>query len=247
MVLFFPVVVDFMYRIEEEMSMKRFVFLGLCLLMAGCGGSAVEELKQANEKLNNENRSLKSSLSKAQNQVKRAGEVGNRMVFLVDQIRNVKARIVTNMGTIELKFHPEKAPIHCLTFITRAESGFYNNTKFHRIIKDFMIQGGDPNSKDADPSDDGMGGPLVHIPHEFNDLKHVPGILSTARISDVSAGAGSQFFIMHGTSPRLDNQYTAFGEVTSGMDVVNRIATVETTPRDRPVKPVVIERIDVFR
>ena len=81
MVLFFSVVVDFMYRIEEEMSMKRFVFLGLCLLMAGCGGSAVEELKQANEKLNNENRSLKSSLSKAQNQVKRAGEVGNKWCF----------------------------------------------------------------------------------------------------------------------------------------------------------------------
>ena len=76
---------------------------------------------------------------------------------------------------------------------------------------------------------------------------HQTGILSTARISDVSAGAGSQFFIMHGTSPRLDNQYTAFGEVTSGMDVVNKIATVETSPGERPVKPVVIERIDVFR
>ena len=79
--------------------MKRFVFCGLCLLMAGCGGSAVEDLKRANEKLNNENRSLKSSLSKVQTQVKRVGEVGNRMVFLVNQIRNVKARIVTNMGT----------------------------------------------------------------------------------------------------------------------------------------------------
>ena len=227
--------------------MKRFVFLGLCLSIAACGGSGMEDLKQANEKLNNENRSLKSSLNKAQNQIERAGEIGGRMLFLVNQIRNVKVRIATNMGDIELKFHPEKAPVHCFAFITRAESGFYDNTKFHRVIKNFMIQGGDPNSKDDNPSDYGMGGPLVHIPHEFNDIKHVPGILSMARISDVSAGAGSQFFIMHGTSPNLDTQYTAFGEVTKGMDVVNKIAMVETAPGDRPIKPVVIKRIDVFR
>ncbi len=227
--------------------MKRFVFLGLCLSIVACGGSGMEDLKQANEKLNNENRSLKSSLNKAQNQIKRAGEVGGRMLFLVKQIRDVRARIATNMGDIELKFHPEKAPVHCFAFIARAESGFYDNTKFHRVIKNFMIQGGDPNSKDDDPSDYGTGGPLVHIPHEFNDTKHVPGILSMARISDVSAGAGSQFFIMHGSSPNLDNQYTAFGEVTKGMDVVNSIAMVETAPGDRPLKPVVIKRIDVFR
>ena len=227
--------------------MKRFVFFGLCLSIAACGGSGMEDLKQANEKLNNENRSLKSSLNKAQNQIKRAGEVGGRMLFLAKQIRDVRARIVTNMGDIELRFHPEKAPVHCFAFIARAESGFYDNTKFHRVIKNFMIQGGDPNSKDDDPSDYGTGGPLVHIPHEFNDTKHVPGILSMARISDVSAGAGSQFFIMHGSSPNLDNQYTAFGEVTKGMDVVNSIAMVETAPGDRPLKPVVIKRIDVFR
>lgn len=227
--------------------MKRFVLFGVFLLIAGCGGSGMEDLKQANEKLNNENRSLKSSLNKAQNQIKRSGETGKRMLFLANQIRGVKARIVTNMGDIELKFHPEKAPVHCLAFITRAESGFYDNTRFHRVIANFMIQGGDPNSKDDDPSNDGMGGPLVHIPHEFNDTKHVPGILSMARISDVSAGAGSQFFIMHGASPNLDNQYTAFGEVTEGMDVVDKIATAETAPGDRPVKSVVIKRIEVFR
>lgn len=227
--------------------MKRVVFLGVCLAIMSCGGSGMEDLKQANEKLNNENRSLKSSLNKVQNQIKRAGELSGRMLFLVTQIRGVKARIATNMGDIELKFLPEKAPVHCLAFITRAESGFYDNTKFHRVIKNFMIQGGDPNSKDDDPSDDGMGGPLVHIPHEFNDTNHVPGILSMARISDVSAGAGSQFFIMHGTAPNLDNQYTAFGEVTKGMDVVDSIAMAETAPGDRPVKPAVIKRIEVFR
>lgn len=225
---------------------KRIAILGLCFLFVGCGNEA-EELKKANEQLAEENRSLKSSLNKSKREIERAGILGSRMVFLVNQIRNVKGRIVTNMGDIEIKFHPQKAPIHCLTFIARAESGFYNNTKFHRVIKDFMIQGGDPNSKDDNPADDGMGGPLVHMPHEFNDIKHVPGILSTARVSDVNAGAGSQFFIMHGTSPNLDNQYTAFGEVTGGMDVVNKIAETTTGQANRPVRPVIIKRIDVFR
>ena len=221
--------------------------LGLCLLVVGCGGGEIAQLKEANEKLASENRSLKSSLSKSKREIERAGVLGSRMVFLVNQIRNVKARIVTNMGDIEVKFHPQKAPIHCLTFISRAEAGFYNNTKFHRVIRNFMLQGGDPNSKDDNPSDDGMGGPLVHMPHEFNDIRHVSGILSTARVSDVNAGAGSQFFIMHGTSPNLDNQYTAFGEVTKGMGVVNKIADTTTGPGDRPVRDMIIKRIDVFR
>jgi len=224
---------------------KRITLLGLCLLFAGCGGEA-EELKAANEKLTEENRSLKSSLNKSKREIERAGILGSRMVFLVNQIRNVKGRIVTNMGDIDIKFHPQKAPIHCLAFIARAESGFYNNTKFHRVIRGFMLQGGDPNSKDDNPADDGGGGPLVNIPHEFNDIKHVPGILSMARVGDVNAGAGCQFFVMHGQTPHLDGQYTAFGEVTNGMDVVNKIAD-STTQAERPVRDVIIERIDVFR
>ena len=232
--------------------MKCTVVLGICLLIIGCGGGEVEQLKQANEKLNNENRSLKSSLSKKQREIDRAGEIGKRMAFLVGQIRNVKARIVTNMGDIEVKFYPEKAPIHCFAFIARAESGFYDNTKFHRVMKGFMIQSGDPNSKDDNPYDDGGGGPLVHMPHEFNDIKHVAGILSTARVPDVSDGAGTQFFIMHGPKPNLDTQYTAFGEVIKGMDVVNAIASVDILQGDpnlqnRPASPVIIKRIDVFR
>jgi peptidyl-prolyl cis-trans isomerase B (cyclophilin B) len=199
--------------------------------------------------LETENKSLKTSLENQSQILKRAEVIDQRLRFLVQQSKNVKARIVTNAGTIEVKFHPENAPIHCFSFITRAESGFYNGTKFHRVIPGFMIQGGDPNSKDSNPADDGSGGPLLHIPHEFNETSHVPGILSMARVSDVSAGAGSQFFIIHDKSDFLNRQYTAFGEVTKGQDVVDRIATTKIHPtiQDRPAKDMIIERIEVFR
>jgi len=161
--------------------------------------------------------------------------------------------MITSHGPVEMEFFAEKAPIHVFNFITRAESGFYDGTRFHRIIPGFMIQGGDPNSKDDKLEDDGAGGPIANIPHEFNNVKHVPGILSMARQGNTSLGAGSQFFIMHGTSPNLDRQYTAFGKVTSGMKIVNQIATTPTygqkNPRlaTQPVRPVTIRRIEVFR
>ncbi|RMI20092.1 MAG: peptidylprolyl isomerase, partial [Calditrichaeota bacterium] len=184
----------------------------------------------------------------------------SRLRFLARQLKGVKARIKTNYGDIELELFPDKAPLHCFAFVTRAESGFYDNTQFHRVIPGFMIQGGDPNSRDKDPYNDGMGGPLVNIPHEFNDTKHVPGVLSTARVSDPNVGAGCQFFIMHGEAPHLDGQYTAFGRVTKGMEVVDRIANVQTYRKsgrplqgrekalaDHPVKPVIIKTIEVYR
>jgi cyclophilin family peptidyl-prolyl cis-trans isomerase len=155
--------------------------------------------------------------------------------------------IKTNHGDIEAEFYPEKAPIHVFNFVTRAESGFYDGTMFHRVIKGFMIQGGDPLSKDANPTNDGSGGPIASIPHEFNDIKHVKGILSMARTGDKRAGAGSQFFIMHAANPGLDGQYTVFGNVTAGLDVVDKIARTKTGAGDRPMKNAVIRMIEVFR
>ena len=184
-------------------------------------------------------------------ELKKASKPKENMDFLAQQLRGVKAQIQTNFGNIDLEFYPDKAPLHVFTFVNRAEAGFYNNTKFHRVIETFMIQGGDPNTKTNKTDTYGQGGPLVMMPHEFNDIKHVPGILSTARVSDVKAGAGSQFFIMTSTSPNLDNQYTAFGKVTNGMDVVNAIAKnpVTKTPGkvDQPIKPVIIKTINVYR
>ena len=231
--------------------MKRFsgiltILISVALLLTSCGNEKeMERLANANEQLKKENQKLRDDLQKVQS-------VSNRLDFLAEKLKGIKARIVTNYGNIELEFFPEKAPITVYSFISRAESGFYDNTQFHRVIKDFMIQAGDPNSKDNIPENDGQGGPIVNIPHEFNDIKHEPGIISMARISDVSAGAGSQFFIMHSAKPYLDNQYTAFGKVTDGMEVVDKIANVKTYQndprlRDHPVKPVVIKKVEVYR
>ena len=229
--------------------MKQFACAVLCVFLVGCNQGQLDTLSEENTKLKNENQSLKTSIEKQELKLKRAEVIDQRLGFLANQMKGVQARIKTNMGDIEVKFHPENAPIHCFNFITRAESGFYNGTKFHRVIPGFMIQGGDPNSKDNNPADDGGGGPLVHIPHEFNNTNHVPGILSMARVSDVSQGAGSQFFIMHGNAEFLNQQYTAFGEVTKGQDVVDKIAKAEINPRvkDRPAKDMVIKEIEVFR
>lgn len=205
----------------------------------------INRLTSMNDKLQDENEELRADLQAAR-------AASSRVDFLAAKMEGLKARMITNYGSIEVEFFPKVAPITVFNFITHAESGFYDNTQFHRVIKGFMIQGGDPNTKDETPFNDGQGGPIVAIPHEFNDIKHEPGILSMARVSDVSAGAGSQFFIMHGTTPHLDHQYTAFGKVTKGMDVVDKIANVSTNKtdprlRDHPLKPVIIKKIEIFR
>ncbi len=229
------------------------LFFAMLFLWSCADKEKIEQLTAQNSALIEENQRLRTDYDKLLGDLKKLRENHTQLQFLAGKLKGVKARIVTNYGNIELKFYPEKAPLHVFSFITRAESGFYDGTQFHRVIKGFMIQGGDPLSKNNDPNDDGSGGPIVNIPHEFNDIKHKPGVLSMARSSNVAAGAGCQFFIMHGANPNLDGQYTAFGEVTKGMDVVNEIANVRTygasNPRlrDHPVKPVVIRRIEVFR
>jgi peptidyl-prolyl cis-trans isomerase B (cyclophilin B) len=204
------------------------------------------------ERFRSQNVELEKNIQQMESDLKMAEKNESKLTFLINQMKGVKARIITNYGNIELEFFPELAPIHCYSFILRAESGFYENTLFHRVMPNFMLQGGDPNTKNNDPYDDGIGAPLIAMPHEFNSTKHVPGILSTARVPNKAAGAGSQFFIMHGTTPHLDEDYTVFGKVTKGMDVVNKIATVETekqNPRlkDRPVKDVRIQKMEVYR
>ena len=108
----------------------------------------------------------------------------DKLMLLASKISGIKATISTNMGNIEIKFFPDKAPIQCFNFITRAECGYYDNTKFHRVIPGFMIQGGDPNTKTNNKSIYWQGGPIINVPNEFNDIKHKRGILSTARTSD---------------------------------------------------------------
>jgi len=147
--------------------------------------------------------------------------------------------IETKFGNIQLILFPKVAPNHVEKFLKLAKSGFYDGTIFHRVIPGFMIQGGDPNSKDTDRSNHGTGGPGYSIDAEFNDKPHVRGTLSMARSRDPDS-AGSQFFIVVKKSSFLDNNYTVFGEVVSGMDVVDKIVSQKRDARDNP-----IERIEM--
>ena len=145
------------------------------------------------------------------------------------------AIIETNLGNIELRFFPDVAPKHVENFLTLTKSGFYDGTIFHRVIPDFMIQGGDPNTKSTDKSKYGQGGPEHAVKAEFNERSHKRGILSMAR-SRHPDSAGSQFFIVVKDSPFLDRQYTVFGEVVSGMDVADKIVSQERDGHDNPLQ-----------
>ncbi|MDE7020481.1 MAG: peptidylprolyl isomerase [Lachnospiraceae bacterium] len=144
---------------------------------------------------------------------------------------------------IKAELYPEISPISVNNFISLIQKNFYDGLIFHRVIKGFMIQGGDPEGT-------GMGGPGYSIPGEFaqnghaNDLKHTAGVLSMARSMHPDS-AGSQFFLMHKDAPHLDGAYAAFGKVIEGMDVVNKIAETATDYNDRPLEEQVMESVTV--
>jgi peptidyl-prolyl cis-trans isomerase B (cyclophilin B) len=157
-------------------------------------------------------------------------------------LAGITAVIETSAGAMELEFLPGKAPGHVGNFVELAEKGFYDGTVFHRTIPGFMIQGGCPQGT-------GTGGPGYTIAAEFNDTPHVRGVLSMARAQDPDS-AGSQFFICHGDARFLDKQYTAFGRLTSGQDVLDKIAQAPTQKGgegSKPVQPVKIQKVVVRR
>lgn len=238
----------------------RFILWGLffagVLLFSGCRSSEVDRLTQQVNRMGRENQELRreheQEIRQLQAEMRQLEAVAGRFDELAGYLEGVKARIITNQGPVEVSFFPEEAPLHVFNFVARAESGYYDGTRFHRVIPGFMIQGGDPNSRSGSKVEMGQGGPISAIPHEFNDLSHRRGVLSMARVSDKRQGAGSQFFIMHADTPRLDNEYTVFGQVRSGMEAVDAIAETPTHDDDprlqnHPVNPMLIERIEVFR
>ena len=154
------------------------------------------------------------------------------------------AELHTTQGEIDIRFFPDVAPNHVRNFIDLAEKGFYNGTKFHRVIPGFMVQGGDPNTVSGDPSTWGTGGSPNKVKAEFNSVHHRRGIVSMARTSDPDS-ASSQFFIMVADAPSLDNQYSVFGEVTKGMSVVDKIVSAPRGPNDRPYNPTTIENVTI--
>jgi len=172
---------------------------------------------------------------------------------ILDGPHDIAVLTIKGMGHIRFELLREVAPKTVDNFVQLAESGFYEGTQFHRVIKDFMIQGGDPNTKEPDAREYGKGDAGYEIEDEFNSVRHERGIVSMDN-SGVPNSGSSQFFIVHGPARHLDGRHTAFGRVVEGMDVVDAITEVPLDtygrygPRDRPYpEPVVIEKVTIER
>ncbi len=208
--------------------MKRFIKVSIAImlmipaLLIGCGNSSVS------------NDSNSKSITDESTEDNSIESTENLPIATIE---------VEGYGIIKAELYPEIAPNTVNNFIYLANSGFYDNLTFHRVIKDFMIQGGDPNGN-------GTGGPGYSIEGEFtsngiaNSLKHTEGVLSMARAQDPNS-AGSQFFIMTKAASHLDGEYASFGKVINGMDVVHEIENVKTGSNDKPKEDIVIKSINV--
>lgn len=185
--------------------------------------------------------SLGLFISQAEEAKKEAGKADGKPTAAANEVAVIK----TTEGDMVIEFWPDVAPKTVENFKTLAKKGFYDGQCFHRVIKGFMIQAGDPLTKD--PTQEGRwgtGGPNYTIKAEFNDRHHDRGVISMARTSDPDS-AGSQFFICHGSPRQLDHQYTAFGKLIKGDDVLEKIATTPTHNPDRPDKRVGIASIKI--
>ena len=211
-------------NINKYLNLILITILMSSLILVGCGNTKISDKKVADAPV------VKSESSDA-NTTKENKDLP------------VATITVDGYGIIKAELYPEIAPNTVNNFIDLSSKGFYDNLKFHRIIKDFMIQGGDPKG-------DGTGGPGYSIEGEFtsngfaNSLKHTKGVLSMARSQDPNS-AGSQFFIMTKEASHLDGEYAAFGKVISGLDVLDKIESVKTGSNDKPKEDVIIKSITV--
>ena len=177
--------------------------------------------------------------------------LGIGVLFMTYEKENEVAVISTNFGDMIVEFYPEIAPMHVESFVALTNEEYFNGTTFHRVIPGFMVQGGDPNSRNENRATHGTGGRAGKffglgneedpstwlIPQEFNDTPHVKGILSMARTNDPNS-ASSQFFICHDNASFLDNNYTVFGKVVEGLDIIDEIANVAKDQNDNPLERV---------
>ena len=173
----------------------------------------------------------------------------------LEKLKNIKptpvmddeiAVLETSMGTIKFKFFPDSAPNHCASFKRLANNRFYDWNTFHRVAINFVIQSGDIYSKNDDPRDDGSGDPGFSLKAEISDLSHKRGMVSAARIAHDIDSANSQFFIMHASKPMLNGEYTVFGQVIEGMDVVDDIAAAPVR-LSRPIDPIYLKKVRVIK
>ena len=176
-------------------------------------------------------------------------EASHPKLFANDDIAEnaTKVKITTTEGVMTVGLYTEQAPLHCANFLKLCSEGFYDGTKFHRVIQNFMIQGGDPNSKDIDVSTWGVGGPGYKVDREENDLKHFVGYLAAAKMGGEAQSSGSQFYITTGAAHHLDGQHVVFGKLMSGMETVRIVESSVVTPgTTRPETPATITSTEVL-
>lgn len=215
----------------KETILKKATILAviICALVIG-GGFAC---KKKEKPIENNQETEKEAIKKKPEKLKEAFVKPDDKYYAV---------VKTNKGTFKFKFYTADAPYTSSSFINLARAGFYDGLTFHRVIKGFMIQGGDPDGT-------GKGGPGFSIDAEFNKNKHLKGTVAMARSQSVNS-AGSQWYVCLEPQPFLDGEYTVFGQVVEGQDVVDAIGNVPTTgsrrrPQDRPLEPVIMEKITI--
>ncbi|KKS40591.1 MAG: Peptidyl-prolyl cis-trans isomerase [Candidatus Kuenenbacteria bacterium GW2011_GWA2_42_15] len=237
--------------------MKKISILFLVILMAGVSVGCVKNGKQTAK----ENKETVAGgvvgsweLPAENNQTAETATstvlvlVGDKTIDLntVEVTGFSKAILKTNFGDITVQLYSDLATTTVISFLKLAKAGFYDGTKFHRIVKDFMIQAGDPNSRDNNWADDGAGGPGYTFNDEINDRKLVRGSLAMAN-AGVNTN-GSQFFIVTATStPWLDGLHTNFGQVTKGLEIVGKIQLVKTNENDHPTEDAIIQKIELVK
>lgn len=216
--------------------MKKYLFLlAAVVFLSGCANVKNDQ--------STENTSVPEEQKTMENKTTNEVDFNNFSELVADY---KGAILKTNLGDIEVEFYGEDSPFTVNNFLNLAKLGFYNETKFHRVIKDFMIQGGDPNSKDDDWSNDGMGGPGYRFKDEFNDHLLVKGSLAMANSGPNTNG--SQFFIVTAEStPWLDGAHVNFGKVVNGMEIVDKIENLSVNENDHPTVDAKIIGIELIK
>ena len=212
---------------------KTVIILSLAALIGACSNKSKElEKSMTHETLTTE-------------QIKAIMEEVSAMDMPTIEADEV-AVMETSLGTMVIEFDVVNAPVHAANFKKLVMAGYYNGISFHRVIPGFMIQGGDINSRDDDPNNDGVGGPGYTIAAEIHNI-HKKGTIAAARtggqMNPERRSSGSQFYICHIDIPHLDGEYTAYGQVIDGLDVIDKIAAVKTGPKDKPIDDVRINRV----
>ena len=224
---------------------KILIFSAVLFLLTGCTNQQTSNQQQKIDQSKTQEQTKQQQVK--QNKFDKAIEINGKNMKNEEFLKLYSQAVIkTNLGEIKVKFYNQESPNTVANFLKLAQAGFYNGTKFHRVIKDFMIQGGDPNSRDDDWSNDGLGGPGYMFDDEINSHKLVAGSLAMANSGPNTNG--SQFFIVVAdATPWLDGKHTNFGQVIAGMDVVKKIENMEVNANSHPLQDAVIESIELLK